>query len=76
MDHATVTFEGASETHGNEKQPVRHEKDVDGDGDTDLVLHFRLGDTALTCHSTEGILRGETLDGQAIQGTDAVRMES
>ncbi|MFQ5799871.1 MAG: FlgD immunoglobulin-like domain containing protein, partial [Bacteroidota bacterium] len=76
VDHATVTFEGASETHVNKKsgKPRRHEEDVDGDGDTDLVFHFRLGGTDLTCESTEGTLTGETFDGQAIEGTDAIRM--
>ena len=76
VDHTTVTFEGASETHLDKKsgQPRRHEEDVDGDGDTDLVFHFRLGDTDLTCGSTDGTLTGETFDGQAIEGTDAVRM--
>ena len=76
VDHATVTFEGASETHVDKKtgQPRRHEEDVDGDGDIDLVLHFRLGDTGLDCDSTEGELTGETFDGQAIEGADAVRM--
>ena len=52
----------------------RHEEDVDGDGDTDLVLHFRLGDTDLTCDSTEGTLTGQTFDGDDIESTDAVRM--
>ncbi len=76
VDHTTVTFEGASETHVNKKSGElrRHEEDVDGDGDTDLVFHFRLGDTNLDCDSEEGTLEGEAFDGQAIQGTDAVRM--
>jgi len=76
VDHTTVAFEGANETHINKKTGVarRHEEDVDGDGDTDLVLHFRLGGTSLDCSSTEGTLTGETFGGQAIEGTDAVRM--
>ena len=76
VDHTTVAFEGASETHVDKKTGVarRHEEDVDGDGDTDLVFHFRLGETDLTCDSVEGTLEGETFDGQAIRGTDAVRM--
>jgi hypothetical protein len=76
VDHTTVAFEGASETDVDKKtgEPRRHEEDVDGDGDIDLVFHFRLGDTDLTCTSTEGALTGETFDGLAIEGTDAIRM--
>ena len=76
VEHATVAFEGARETHVDQRtgEPRRHEEDVDGDGDTDLVFHFRVGDTDLTCDSTEGKLVGENFDGQAIEGTDAVRM--
>lgn len=74
VDHTTVTFEGASETHVNKKkkEPRRHEEDVDKDRDIDLVFHFRIGETNLTCGSTEGTLIGETFDGQQIRGTDAV----
>ena len=76
VDHTTVTFEGASERHVNKKsgEPKRHEEDVDDDGDTDLVLHFRPCDTVLDCSSTEGTLLGETFDGMAIEGADSVRM--
>jgi len=76
VDHTTATFEGASETHVDKKsgEPRRHEEDVDGDGDTDLVFHFRLGDTGLTCSSTEGTLVGAIFDGQPIEGSDAVHM--
>jgi hypothetical protein len=76
VDHTTVTFEGAGEAHVNKKSgmPRRHEYDVDYDGDVDLVFHFRYGDTALDCASTEGALTGQTYDGQIINGGDAVRM--
>jgi hypothetical protein len=75
VDHATVTFEGASETHVQNRtgEPQRHEEDVDGDGDIDLLLHFRLGDTYLTCTSAEGVVTGGTFDGMPITGTDAGR---
>lgn len=76
VDHTTVTFEGASETHVNGKtgELRRHEEDVDEDGDMDLVLHFRMSDTSLTCSSTVGAVVGETYDGMAIEGSDAVQM--
>lgn len=76
VDHNTVSFEGAGEIHVDMKTGVarRHEEDVDGDGNTDLVLHFRLGETGLGCTSTDGTLTGETFDGEGIEGTDTVRM--
>jgi hypothetical protein len=76
VDHTTVTFEGASETHVDKKsgEPKRHEEDVDEDGDIDLVLHFRVGDTTLTCDSTEGTLTGKTFNATEIVGTDSIRM--
>jgi hypothetical protein len=76
VDHTTVTFEGAREIHVDPRSglPVRHVEDVDRDGDMDLVFHFRLKDTALTCASTIGQLNGLTYDGIPIEGTDSVRM--
>jgi hypothetical protein len=77
VDHTTVTFEGAGEIHRDVAgSPIRHEEDVDDDGDMDLVFHFRLGDTDLDCESTAGTLSGETFAGLDIEGTDEVRMVS
>ncbi len=76
IDHNTVTFEGASEVHVNNKsgEALRHEEDVDDDGDLDLVFHFRVIDTQFTCSSNEATLTGETFSGQGVIGIDLVNM--
>lgn len=69
IDYNTVAFgpSGAA--------PAREAKaeDVDGDGDSDLILHFKTAETGIACGDTETILTGETFDGQAISGTDAIK---
>lgn len=76
IDHETVLFEGAEELHLNKKTglPKRHEDDVDGDGDIDLVLHFLLTETGLDCSSIEGVLTGMLFDGTPIEGSDGIIM--
>lgn len=75
VDHTTVRFEGAAEVHVDpDGEARRHEEDVDGDGDLDLLFHFVASETALTCESTEGVLRGETFADQGIEGRDAIRV--
>ncbi len=49
-----------------------HWRDVDHDGDADLVLRFQISETGLACGDTEATLTGETTDGQPIEGVDSV----
>jgi hypothetical protein len=49
-------------------------KDVNADLLPDLVCHFATRLTGFPVGDTEGILRGETVDGTAIEGRDAVRV--
>lgn len=46
--------------------------DVDGDGDLDLILHFRTQQTSITCGTTAALVTGTTFGGQHIYGKDAV----
>ncbi len=79
VDHKTVRFGKigveAMETHIDKKtgEPKRHEEDVDGDGDIDLVFHFRFGDTGIECGDEEAILTGRTFAGKEVAGSDEIR---
>ena len=46
--------------------------DVDGDGDTDLLVHFRIQDTGIHCGVTTAIFTGYSVSGQASRGSDSV----
>jgi YVTN family beta-propeller protein len=48
--------------------------DVNGDGLSDLVCHFFKNLTAFQVGDTVGVLKGGTVDGTPIMGTDAVRV--
>lgn len=47
-------------------------EDVDGDGDIDVILHFKAQETGIQAGDTEVTLTGTTDDGIPIQGTDTV----
>lgn len=54
--------------------PVRHSlEDVDGDGDIDMILHFRTEETGIAQGDTFATLTGKTYGGTFIAGTDSVR---
>ncbi len=69
IDPATVRFTG------NEIKPVRWTLcDVDGDGDIDMLFHFKTHELNLDENSPEATLTGTTFGGVGIGGTDTVRI--
>lgn len=48
-------------------------EDVDGDGDFDMILQFRISDTGVRCGDTVMTVTGLTITGRAFQGSDAIR---
>src|SRR5882724_3706498 len=70
VDPTTVRFG----PNGTEAAPVQSAlEDVDGDGDTDMILHFKTQDTGIVCGDTSASLTGETFGGQAIEGSDSIK---
>ncbi|HEX2121253.1 MAG TPA: hypothetical protein VHL59_06385, partial [Thermoanaerobaculia bacterium] len=65
VDVSAVRFGpgNAAESHG-----TGHPADVDGDGDLDLLLHFRTQDAAIPCGATSA-----TLTAPDITGTDSIK---
>ena len=72
VDRATLAFGPANATPAH---PVGgHFSDVDGDGSTDLMTHFRVDATGITSDETEACLSGLTLEGEAFRGCDSVTL--
>lgn len=70
VDPTTVAFgpDGAGIVHSG-----GHIGDVDGDGDLDLVLHFKTRDTGIECGDRYAKLSGETSGGIRFAGKDSVK---
>jgi hypothetical protein len=49
-------------------------EDVNDDGLYDLVCHFYTQHTGFECGDTEGILKGQSVDGVPIEGSDSVKI--
>jgi len=67
VDPATVAFAGASWRRSALK-------DVDHDGNVDLIFHFECQQVDIDSHATEACLEGETYDGQQVGGCDSVKI--
>ncbi len=66
VDPTTVKF-GVTGTEASSTQTSL--EDVNGDGKLDMVLHFHTQKTGIVCGTTNVMLTGQTISGQAITGT-------
>ncbi|MFC1669546.1 Ig-like domain-containing protein [Spirochaetota bacterium] len=71
LDPSTITFApgNAPVAHGE-----GHMEDVDGDGDIDLLLHFRTNEAGISCGQIEIFLSGKTYSGITLKGKDSVKL--
>ena len=75
MDFDSSTVDADSVRFGPaQAAPVAYRlKDIDDDGDYDLVLRFNTEQTGIACGDTEASLTAQTLDAEQITGSDNVR---
>ncbi len=76
VDVTTLAFgpAGAAPSHdlSNPATYADHLQDVNSDGFTDLVSHYRQKETGLAVGDTEACITGESFGGAPIEGCDAV----
>ncbi|MBW3540207.1 MAG: hypothetical protein KY476_08050 [Planctomycetes bacterium] len=74
VDPNTVTLANAEVRLKGNSTPMSSEQDVNSDGLLDLVVHVETEALELTDGDVEAMLRGKTLAGDPIFGTDSVRI--
>jgi len=70
IDSATVEFGPGSAVASRSRV-----KDVDRDGDEDLLLYFNVQEAGFTCSDTQAILTGTLNDGTPIAGSDSIAIK-
>jgi len=74
VDPLSVVLASAPVKLKGNGSPMASLEDVNGDGFLDLVVHVDTQSLELSAEDTEATLTGQTYAGQAIEGTDSVRI--
>ncbi len=79
VDRNSLTFgrsgdEDSLHLRGRNGVPNCGQEDVNGDGLQDLACHFVTQKTGFQPGDTQGILKGQTLNGTSIEGSDSIRI--
>jgi uncharacterized delta-60 repeat protein len=75
VDPASVCFGSANDPSRRdctEKHGTGHLEDVNGDGRSDLLLHYETQETGIRPGDTQACLTGKTYSGTSIQGCDQI----
>jgi len=60
---------------GTEVSPVQYDlKDIDRDGNTDMILHFKAAESGLQCGDTVASITGSISIHEMIEGSDSVNI--
>jgi len=73
VDRASLTF-GRTGQEASLAFCSPSPEDVNADSVLDLVCHFTIQQTGFQAGDTAGVLKGKTIDGTPLEGTDAVRI--
>jgi len=71
VDVTTLAFGPSGASFAHLHGP--HFEDLNGDGFTDLIAHYRTHETGIARGDAEACVSGKTLDGAPFEGCDAVR---